>query len=143
MSAFIATEKGHIATSAIISTERSPEGKAILNLRGGHYVISADPYDEVLECLGPVIPNTTGCLAIEILIHDDEEPDENGDLGYTVWKLPILAWRIIESRAVPITATYGTVTHILYPDGSVDELNSTIHVSLDDAVRGALKVAKG
>lgn len=141
MSEFIKTERGRVAISEIVAIERNSEGKAILDLKDESSKVSADDYVNVVEDLGVVIPNTTGCVGLTIELADPSEPEVDGQRQVYVYQISIVAWRVNGQRAMPITYTGDHVKYILNPNGSVEQLDMATYNNLSDAINSVRTAA--
>lgn len=111
---FVQVDAGtYINADKVVAIRRVRDGKALLSLTDGQEYASADSFEEVMNEMGDVIPNTSGAQALIVGY------DEDDDLQFTVQ--PIIGWRISETGADAIGIEDSVVTYILLPDGSVVE----------------------
>ncbi|WYK06752.1 hypothetical protein DWF04_018175 [Cereibacter sphaeroides f. sp. denitrificans] len=111
---FVQVDAGtYISADKVVAITRVRDGKALLSLTDGQEYASSDSFEEVMNEMGDVVPNTTGAQALIVGY------DEDDGLEFAVQ--PIIGWRISEAGADAIGIEDSVVTYILLPDGSIVE----------------------
>lgn len=109
----VQTEFGVISSDVIEEIRPQKNGRALIMYnRGESRCQSVRDYDDLVESLGPLVPDSTGIIGL-IPIYGEGGVDDYA-------RVPVVAWRETYYGIAPVFADNATDYSLLYPSGQVE-----------------------
>lgn len=122
----IQTQNGYVNAAHVVRLTRRSGGQADVKMVNGSEEVSIYAFDDVVDMLNDVIPNTTDICAVQIAWEDDK-----------VWHqiVPIIGWSVASGIVIGILADGSEAEFLIYPSGRVEHVNIQGFDSLADALK--------